>query len=184
MGRYELLSPLGRGGMGEVFLARRRGPGGVEKRLVVKRIHPERAGDVRLHELFVQEARLSLSLAHKNIVSVFDFGRAGEELFIAMEFVDGRDLARALVRAKERGRPPEPGVVAYVAMEACQALEYVQKARDETGRAREIVHRDISPRNLMLSFAGEVKLVDFGVAHVVVNDRARGARGTPGYMAP
>ena len=183
MGRYELMAPLGRGGMAEVFLARRRAPGGVEKRLVVKRIRPERQGDARFHQMFVEEARLSMSFAHKNIVSVFDFGRAGDELFLAMEFVEGRDLARTLARGRARLRPPEPAVVAYIAMEACQALDYVQRVRDEGGQLRAIVHRDVSPRNLMLSFSGEVKLVDFGVANAS-SESIASLLGTPAYMSP
>src|SRR5687767_16005672 len=89
--------------MAEVFLARRRSAGGIEKRMVVKRIRSERARDPRLLELFVREARVSMALSHQNIVPVFDFGRTGDELFLAMEYVDGRDLATALSRARERG---------------------------------------------------------------------------------
>src|SRR5690349_3086592 len=98
LGRYELLRPLARGGMAEVYLARRR-VAGVEKRLVIKRIRPERAGDPRLLALFVREARLSMALAHQNIVPVFDFGRVRDELFLAMEHIDGLDLGVALRRA-------------------------------------------------------------------------------------
>src|SRR5262249_19563504 len=159
LGRYELLRPLARGGMADVFLARRRGAAGVEKRLVVKRIRPEHASNPRFVELFINEARLSVDLAHANIVPVFDFGRVGDELFLAMEYVDGRDLAAALQRAAERGAPLDPVLVAHIGAECCRGLDYAH------GRAgRRLVHRDVTPRNVLLSFAGEVKLTDFGVA--------------------
>src|SRR5438046_9241875 len=105
LGRYELLRPLARGGMAEVYLARRRAAG-VEKWLVVKRIRPERAGDARFLELFVREARLSMSLTHQNIVPVFDFGRAGDQVFLAMERVEGKDLGSTLARAERKLPPP------------------------------------------------------------------------------
>jgi len=184
VGRYELLRPLGRGGMAEVFHARRRGPGGIEKRLVVKRIRRERSADPRFVALFVQEARLSMSLAHKNIVPVFDFGRVGDELFLVMEYVDGPDLAAAIERGRDAGTPLDYELAAFVAMEACQALDYAHRARDETGQPRAIVHRDVTTRNVIVSASGEVKLVDFGVATSETEVGARKVRGTPAYMSP
>jgi len=97
LGRYELFHRLAKGGMGEVFLARRKGPGEIEKRVVIKRIRPELSGDPRFVEMFLREARVSMGLSHRNIAAVFDFGRAGRELFLAMEHVHGRDLGRALL---------------------------------------------------------------------------------------
>jgi serine/threonine protein kinase len=174
LGRYELLRQLARGGMADVFLARRRAAAGIEKRVVLKRIRPELGADPRFVQLFVKEARLSVDLAHANIVPVFDFGRIGDELFLAMEYVDGRDLGTALARARSRGGL-EPVLVAYIGAEACQALDYAHKRR--------IVHQDVTPRNVLLSFAGEVKLVDFGVASYADDARGR-LRGTPAYMSP
>ena len=174
LGRYELLFPIGRGGMAEVFLARRRGPGGVEKRLVVKRIRRERSRDPRFVEMFVGEARLSMSLSHKNVVPVFDFGRAGDELFLVMEYVEGANLGAALAAD---GVPLEPALVAFVGIEACQALDYAH--------GRGVIHRDVTPANVLLSRAGEVKLADFGVATAETDLGAGGrVRGTPAYMAP
>jgi len=184
VGRYELVRELGRGGMAEVFLARRRGPGGVEKRLALKRIRRERARDPRLLEMFVEEARLSMTLAHKNIVPMFDFGRAGDELFLVMEYVDGADLAAALDGARAAGNPLSPIVAAHVALEACQALDYAHRARGEDGAIHSIVHRDVTPRNVLLSYAGEVKLADFGVATSETDIGTGKVRGTPAYMAP
>jgi serine/threonine protein kinase len=181
LGRYELLRPLARGGMAEVFLARRRGPAGIEKRLVVKRIRPERAADPRFVQMFLREARLSVSLAHENIVPVFDFGRAGNELFLAMEHVEGCDLATALERSRE---PLDPVLIAYLGVEACQGLDYAHRKRDENGKLLGVVHRDVTPRNLLLSLSGEVKLTDFGVAAVDSDMDAGKLRGTPAYMSP
>jgi eukaryotic-like serine/threonine-protein kinase len=184
LGRYELIRPLARGGMAELFLARRRASGGVEKRMVIKRIRRERARDARFAAMFVREARLSMSLAHKNIVPVFDFGRAGDELFLVMEFVDGVDLASALARAGEVGAPPAPVLVAFIGLEACQALEYAHQAGGN-GEEQGVVHRDVTPANVLLSYSGEVKLLDFGIAisETAVGE-ATGVRGTPPYMAP
>ncbi len=178
LGRYELLRPIARGGMAEVFLARRRAAG-VEKWLVVKRMRPERAGDARFLELFVREARLSMSLAHQNIVPVFDFGRIDDQVFIAMERVEGKDLGSSLARS---AAPLPPLVAAFIAAECCQALGYAHLRRGPDGAALGIVHRDVTPRNVMLSWSGEVKLTDFGIAALAGD--AASVIGTPGYMAP
>ncbi|HET9988464.1 MAG TPA: serine/threonine-protein kinase [Kofleriaceae bacterium] len=178
LGRYELLRPIARGGMAEVFLARRRAAG-VEKWLVVKRMRPERASDARFLELFVREAKLSMSLAHQNIVPVFDFGRVDDQVFIAMERVEGRDLGSTLARA---GTPLPPLLAAFVAAECCQALDYAHLRRGPDGAPLGIVHRDVTPRNVMLSWSGEVKLTDFGIAALAGEKSS--VIGTPGYMAP
>src|SRR5678815_1070958 len=133
LGRYELLRPLARGGMAEVYLARRRAAG-IEKWLVVKRMRPERSGDPRFLDLFVREARLSMSLVHQNIVPVFDFGRIDDEVFHAMERVEGRDLGSSL--AASRGHRLPPLLAAFIAAECCQALDYAHQ-------------RDVTPRNVL-----------------------------------
>jgi tRNA A-37 threonylcarbamoyl transferase component Bud32 len=181
MGRYELVRPLARGGMAEVYLARRR-VAGVEKWLVVKRIRAERATDARFLELFVREARLSMSLVHQNIVPVFDFGRSADQVFLAMERVEGRDLGASVARAGAARLPPL--VAAFIAAECCQALDYAHQRRGADGTALAIVHRDVTPRNVLLSWAGEVKLTDFGIASLGSDDGATRNSGTPAYMAP
>ncbi len=180
LGRYELVRPLARGGMAEVFLARRRAAG-VEKLLVVKRIRPERSGDVRFLDLFQREAKLSMSLTHQNIVQVFDFGRAGEQVFLAMERVEGKDLGSSLARAERK--PPAPLIAAFLAAECCQALDYAHGRKRSDGASLGIVHRDVTPRNVLLSWSGEVKLTDFGIASLAGDDTSR-LVGTPAYMAP
>lgn len=184
LGRYELLRPLARGGMAEVYLARRRAAG-VEKWLVVKRIRAERSNDVKFLDLFVREARLSMSLAHQNIVPVFDFGRIDDQVFLAMERVEGRDLGSSLGRAAEM-KPPvlmPPLVAAFIASECCQALDYAHRRKSPEGTPLGIVHRDVTPRNVLLSWSGEVKLTDFGIASLA-GDATTSLVGTPAYMAP
>jgi len=180
MGRYQLVRPLARGGMAEVFLARRRA-GGLEKLLVIKRIRPERANDARFLELFLREARLSMSLTHQNIVPVFDFGRTGDQVFLAMERVEGKDLGSTLARP---GAPRLPPVVAaFIAGECCRALAYAHERRGAGGEPLGIVHRDVTPRNVLVSWSGEVKLTDFGIAALAGDDH-RALIGTPAYLAP
>jgi serine/threonine protein kinase len=179
LGRYELLRPLARGGMGEVYLARRRAAG-VEKWLVVKRMRPERAGDARFLDLFMREARLSMSLAHQNIVPVFDFGRIDDQVFLAMERVEGKDLGSSLTKA---GKAMPPLLAAFVAAECCQALDYAHRRKGPDGADLGIVHRDVTPRNVLLSWSGEVKLTDFGIA-ALAGDSPGKMAGTPAYMAP
>jgi len=179
LGRYELLRPLARGGMAEVYLARRRAAG-VEKWLVVKRMRPERAGDARFLDLFMREARLSMSLAHQNIVPVFDFGRIDDQVFLAMERIEGKDLGSSLGRATT---PLSPMLAAFIAAECCQALDYAHRRRGPDGTLLGIVHRDVTPRNVLLSWSGEVKLTDFGIA-ALAGDARSSAVGTPAYMAP
>jgi len=166
--------------MAEVFLARRRA-GGVEKLLVIKRIRAERAGDVRFQELFKREAKLSMSLAHQNIVPVFDFGRIGDRFFLAMERVEGKDLGSSLAQGSKE--PPPVLVAAFIAAECCQALAYAHQRKNADGTSRNIVHRDVTPRNVLLSWSGEVKLTDFGIASLAGDD-ANKLVGTPAYMAP
>jgi serine/threonine protein kinase len=171
--RYELIRPLARGGMADVFLARRR-VAGIEKRLIVKRLRRDHRHDPRFLEMFVREAELSMSLVHQNIVPVFDFGRIGDDVFIAMEHIVGKDLGSTLARDRTIGMPPL--LAAFIAHECSEALDYAHRRPDG------VSHRDVTPRNVLLSWAGEVKLTDFGIATVV--GEAPGAFGTPGYMAP
>lgn len=180
LGRYELLRPLAKGGMAEVYLARRRAAG-VEKWLVVKRIRAERSNDVRFLDMFVREARLSMSLAHQNIVPVFDFGRIDDQVFLAMERVEGRDLGSSLARAA--GTRMSPTLAAWVAAECCQALDYAHHRKSPEGAPLGIVHRDVTPRNVLLSWSGEVKLTDFGIA-ALAGEATSKLLGTPSYMAP
>ncbi|HEY5938625.1 MAG TPA: serine/threonine-protein kinase [Kofleriaceae bacterium] len=159
--------------MAEVFLARRR-VGGVEKRLVIKRLRRDHHRDPRFLDMFVREAQLSMSLVQQNIVPVFDFGRIGDDVFLAMEYIDGKDLGSTLEQKRGTGMPPI--LAAFVAGECAHALDHAH------GRKDPVMHRDVAPRNVLLSWSGEVKLADFGIAAVV--GEVAGQFGTPGYMAP
>ncbi|HEX4456515.1 MAG TPA: serine/threonine-protein kinase [Polyangia bacterium] len=175
-GRYDLVRRLGRGGMAEVFLARLRGPENFEKQLVIKRVLPSRGQDRKFLDLFFEEARTQVSLSQGNLVPIFDFGRVGNVYFIAMEYVAGVDLATLLAAEKRAQRTLPPAVVAYLGIELCRGLAYVHRRR--------LVHRDVTPRNVLLSLDGEVKLSDFGVALAPDSPAATGVRGTLAYMAP
>ena len=175
--RYELVSHLATGGMAEVYRARAFGPHGFQKSLAIKRILPRLASDEEFVARFVHEAKLAVALSHANIVHVLDFGRTDEGLYIAMEFVDGVDLA-SLVSLHEKGLPT--AVAFHVALEVCKGLDFAH----ESG----VVHRDVSPSNILLSVAGEVKVADFGVALAHHGDAGRSAVGRIvgkwAYMSP
>src|SRR6185295_8798761 len=132
-------------------------------------------------ELFVREARLSMSLVHQNIVPVFDFGKIDDQVFLAMERVEGKDLGSSLARAPTHRLPPL--LAAFIAAECCQALDYAHQRKGPDGVALGIVHRDVTPRNVLLSWSGEVKLTDFGIA-ALAGDATTRLLGTPEYMAP
>lgn len=162
--RYEEVAPLGQGGMAKVSVAVVRGAEGFRRLFVVKRLRPELAGTSELVNQFIDEARLGASLVHSNVVPVFDFGRDAEGYYMAQEYILGRDVD-AVVQAsmKKRDRALEPPLVLAIAQEALKALSYAHAKTDDAGRALELVHRDVSPNNLMVSARGEVKLLDFGI---------------------
>ncbi|UJR84981.1 serine/threonine-protein kinase [Sandaracinus amylolyticus] len=173
LGRYVLLGAVGRGGMGEVVRARAFGAGGATKDLCLKRIHADRLSRPGALERFVDEARLSLRLAHANIVAVFDFGRAGDEHYLAMEWVDGADLRSILGDASAQHEPLPPAVAAHVAAEVARALAYAHGLG--------VVHCDVKPANVLVARTGDVKLTDFGVATAIEAERSGGTRG---YLPP
>jgi serine/threonine protein kinase/tetratricopeptide (TPR) repeat protein len=163
-GRYQLLSMLARGGMGEVWRARSLGVEGFEKALVIKRILPELSVDTHFVEMFIDEAKLALTLTHANIVQVFDLGLFEDTYFIAMEHVPGWDLARLLHMVRGAGRTLPAELAVFIASEVAKALDYAHRRRSAELVPLGIVHRDVSPENVLLSFEGEVKLADFGIA--------------------
>ena len=188
-GKYHLLERLGRGGMAEVWKAKALGPMGYARKLVVKRILPELACDDEFVRMFVEEARLSASLNHRNIVQVYEFGEVGGEYYLAMEWVHGRDLNTLLATLKERQAAPPMELGAYVAREVCRALAYAHALTDEDGQPLRLIHRDVSPSNVMVGFDGSVKLLDFGIAKALAlaseNRTQVGVlKGKFGYMAP
>jgi len=160
-GRYQLLHRLAVGGMAEIFLARSSSLDGFEKDLIIKRIRPEHCQDRMFSSLFVDEARISISLSHHNIVHVFDFGSEDETYYLAMEYVHGCDLTMLL---EATGGELEPGLALLVMQEVCRGLDHAHHRHGRHGEPLHIVHRDISPHNILISLDGGVKITDFGIA--------------------
>ena len=187
LGSYEIVRPLARGGMAELFLARVAGPQTFEKLVVVKKILPKFADNPRFLQLFLDEAKLAASLSHKNIVSVHDVGGSGSESFFAMEYLHGQDVRSILHRAWKNGEKlPIPHAV-QIAKLIADALHYAHEKRRSDGSLLEIVHRDVSPSNVIVSYDGAVKLVDFGVAKAAtrtVKTRTGTLKGKIAYMSP
>ncbi|MGV3620688.1 MAG: serine/threonine protein kinase [Archangium sp.] len=186
LGRYRLLKLLATGGMGEVFLARQEGPAGFTKTLVIKRILRHLASDQGFIDLFLNEARLAAQLQHPNIAHVFGLESEANSWFIAMEYVHGRSLRSVISEAKAQGLKVPPRIAARLASQALQGLHYAHELTDERGRALGILHRDVSPENLLCAFSGSVKLVDFGIAKAMSNavTRVGTPKGKVVYMAP
>lgn len=175
VGRYRVLRLLAEGGMGRVLLARTDGPAGFSKLVVLKTLHAHLAADQRFLELFLTEARISALLFHPNVAQVFELVEERGEYFLAMEYVRGRS-ARELVRA--RGGLPRAYALA-IASQIVRALQHAHEAKDQQGRPLHVLHRDVSPENVMVTWDGGVKLLDFGLAGLT----ARRA-GKEGYVAP
>ncbi|MCE9574704.1 MAG: tetratricopeptide repeat protein [Deltaproteobacteria bacterium] len=184
-GKYSLVRRIGAGGMAEVFLARTSVAQGLAKTLVIKKIHPAFARSRQFVTMFVDEAKIALGLNHPNIIQVFDFGAVGDTYFLAMEYVDGMDLLRLLQdMSRDRKRLPY-GLAAYIVQQVAKGLDYAHRKADEFGEALGIVHRDISPQNVLLSWDGAVKIVDFGIARARdVHEDEGVIKGKFAYMSP
>ena len=187
LGRYTLLGKLARGGMAELFLAKSEGIEGFEKVVVLKRILPSFAEDEEFIELFLSEARLAAQLDHANIVHVHDIGREGANFFFTMEYLHGHDVRRLLNEARSRDHQlPLPFVLTIVAG-AAAGLHHAHQQVDFRGRPLGIVHRDVSPSNIIVTDSGNVKVVDFGIAKAAALSRASRAsslKGKVAYMSP
>lgn len=184
---YHILGPIAQGGMAEVLLAERAGPAGVRKLLALKRILPDLARDPDFVRMFLNEAKIASRLQHANIVSVFEFGEADGELFLAMEYVSGWELARVLAACARRSRPFEPNIALFVALQIAEALAYAHALTSRSGTSLGIVHRDIAPSNVLISKTGEVKITDFGIARasaVAKTTTGQWLKGKAPYMSP
>lgn len=186
LGRYALQGKLAAGGMAEIWLARALGPDGFSKQVVVKRILPQLGTDPTVEALFKAEARVAARLDHPNLLHVFDFGRENDgALVLVMELVDGTSL-RTIARAVKSGKRLDPRLAAKLIALACEGLHAAHQAKDEAGLSLGLIHRDISPENILLSRAGAVKVADFGIAKA--NDAPltdpNVFRGKLGYAAP
>src|SRR5262249_33088523 len=172
--------------MAEVYKVKTVGIAGFEKLQALKRILPRQAREARFIRSFIDEARIAVELAHRNIVQVFDFGKADGELFLAMELIEGRDLRGAMSQSVSRELPCPIAVAAYIITEVAAGLDYAHRKTDGSGGALGIVHCDVSPSNVMLSNDGYVKILDFGIARATFATalERRRLRGKPRYMAP
>ncbi len=187
-GRYLLLDRLGEGGMSQVYTAVTFGAEGFRRKFVVKRLRPELAGNADVVAQFIDEANMASSLVHSNIVPVFDFGKVADEYFLATEYILGRDLGRLVTRSVEAtGKPLPLPVVLHCAHETLKALDYAHTKRGEGGQALGIVHRDVSPSNVLISARGEVKLFDFGIVKAqgrVTQTQHGVVKGNVSFMSP
>ncbi len=185
-GKYELVDKIGTGGMAEVFLAKSFGAEGLQKTLVIKRILPEYSENERFIEMFISEAKIAVQLNHPNIVQIYDFGKVDHDFYLAMEYVEGYDLAQVLSACSRAKAPLSIGEAVYVAIEVAKGLHYAHERKDEYGEGLAIVHRDISPQNVLVSRDGTVKIVDFGIAKAtsVAEDAPHLVKGKFSYMSP
>lgn len=168
-GRYTLLMPLSMGGMGEIFLARIDGPQGFEKLCVIKKILPHLAEDKDFVSRFGNEARTLVKLTHGSIAQVLDMGQHQGEPYLALEYIDGKDLRKVGARFRERGMPLPMTFVLFVMGRVLDALAYAHRKRDDDDKEIGLVHRDMSPQNILISYEGEVKVIDFGLAKSTLN---------------
>ncbi len=186
-GKYLLIDKIGAGGMAEVYLAKQSGLKGFEKVVAIKRILPHLTQDPEFISMFINEAKLAALLSHQNIVQIFDLGHIDHFYYIAMEYIMGKDLRSVLHRAKTMNQPFSVGQVLLIITKICSGLDYAHRKKDLTGQDLNIVHRDISPQNILVSYEGEVKLVDFGIAKAASQSsetRTGFLKGKLSYMAP
>ncbi len=186
--RYELLCPIATGGMAQVWLAQLRGKRGFEKLFAIKTIKTDFTDDKSFQEMFLDEARIASGIQHPNVAQILDLGEQDEILYIVMEWVDGDTLSRILKLARKGGKAVPIGVALRVVADACEGLHAAHELCDEEGASLGVVHRDVSPQNLLVSTAGSVKVIDFGIA--VAKNRHAGTtregivKGKVRYMAP
>jgi serine/threonine-protein kinase len=163
-GPYTLYHKIASGGMAEIYLARTGGLQGFEKFLILKMIHPKWSQDAKFISMLIEEAKLAVTLNHTNIAQIFDLGKQNDLYYIAMEYVEGRDLFQILVRSSERDTYLPFDAAAFIAEQVASALHYAHSRCDAQGQSLRLIHRDVSPQNIIVSYNGEVKLIDFGIA--------------------
>ena len=186
-GKYVLLEPINAGGMAEVFRAKTFGVAGFAKFVAIKRILPQLQKDTDFIKMFIDEARIAVQLAHPNIVQIHELGRHNQQLYIAMEFVAGMDLKHLLRDYRKTGACLPIPAAAYIACKICEGLDYAHRKTDHNGAPLNLIHRDISPQNILLSFEGLVKVTDFGIAKAENRQSQTAAgmlKGKFGYMSP
>jgi serine/threonine-protein kinase len=186
-GKYLLLDRIAVGGMAEIFLARQMGPEGFEKTVVLKRIRPHLGDKKSFVRMFLNEAKLAAQLNHPNVIHIHDLGKVGDSYFIAMEYLFGRDMRRVLPKCEQQGIAFPIVYACKIASQVLEGLYYAHQKTDLQGRPLGIVHRDVTPENIFVSFDGGVKVLDFGIAKAanqVEMTRAGEIKGKLSYMSP
>src|SRR5688500_10673044 len=187
LGKYQLLRKLATGGMAEVWLARQMGIEDFRRNVVLKRILPHLAEDVEFVQMFLNEAKIAARFTHPNIAQIYDLGAEAGSYFIAMEYVHGEDLGRIMRKAWSSGQWLTKPLAVRIISLACDGLYYAHTRADEHGRPLKVVHRDVSPQNILVSFDGSVKLVDFGIAKAADQaslTKSGAIKGKFAYMSP
>lgn len=186
-GKYYLLKKLAVGGMAEIYKAKTFGVDGFEKELAIKRILPHCSADKEFITMLIDEAKLSVMLSHANIVQVYDLGKVGDDYFISMEFIHGVTLRDIIYHCREKKIQIPTDIAVYIISEMCKGLDYAHRKTDQNNHPLGIVHRDVSPQNVLISYEGEVKIVDFGIAKAAMNisnTMAGILKGKIAYMSP
>ncbi|SET27369.1 serine/threonine-protein kinase [Stigmatella erecta] len=186
-GKYLLLDRINIGGMAEVWRGKQFGASGFERLVAIKRILPNIAEDDEFISMFIDEAKISVQLTHANIGQIFELGQISSSYFIAMEYIPGKDMRAIFDRCRKKGEPAPIPLVAYCVSKMCEGLDYAHRKKDGMGRDMNIVHRDISPQNILVSYEGEVKVIDFGIAKAAgkaTKTQAGILKGKFGYMSP
>ena len=186
-GKYLLLEKIAAGGMAQLYRAKITGVQGFEKLIAIKMLLPHLLEEKDLINYFIDEAKLAALLNHQNIVQIYDFGTMEGSYFIAMEFLFGKDLRHIFRRSKERGMPLSLEQALYIAARVCSGLDYAHNLRDFHGKPLNIIHRDISPQNIFITYEGEVKIVDFGIAKAASQSTVTQhgmIKGKVAYMSP
>jgi serine/threonine protein kinase len=187
LGRYKLLERISVGGMAEIFRAKAQGDAGFEKVVALKRILPHMADDQEFVDMFIDEARTVAQLSHANICQIFEFGEEEGIYYLTLELVEGKDLKRIMEYHRIRNRALPLNVALHVVIKVCEALDYAHHCIGADGQPMNIVHRDVSPQNILVSYGGEVKLIDFGIAKAMgrlTKTQAGSIKGKFGYMSP
>ncbi len=187
LGRYRVVDEIGVGGMASVHLARVDGPGGFQKWIAIKRIHPHLVEDDQFVDMFLDEARIAAGINHANVAQVFDLGKDNNTYWIAMEYLHGEPLREMMRKADERGETIPPFLAARMCADAAEGLHAAHQLRGRNGQLLNLVHRDVTPHNLFVTYDGYTKVVDFGIAKVVdrlASTRAGTLKGKLAYMSP
>lgn len=187
LGQYTLLDKIAQGGMAQVFKAKTVDPNGFERLVVIKRILPHISADPEYVEMLVDEAKIAVHFTHGNIAQIYDLGRVKNDYFIVMEYVDGKTVSQVNKKLKNRSAKFPIDILLYCAIETCHGLSYIHQKKTADGKSLGVVHRDISPQNVILSYAGQIKIIDFGVAKAQVKEGKTESgvlKGKFAYMSP